>query len=386
MQLFSPLALIAALTLLLPGCAPTTSKDDPILNRQDGQAETLDFSDTYSNLTQHTFTFIGEDMDADLSPDGKTLLYASTANSRTPDIFTKPVNGKTYTQRTYHEGNDRFPRWSPDGQWIVFASDRSGNWDLYLMAAAPGPDKPVRLTRRNGDELHPSWSPDGKELCYNYFNSRRGEWEIWVLTLSDLSTRFVCDGFMPEWCPNAKRNLIVFQRYRERNLPWFGIWVVNPEPGRESEQTAIVTESKWAAINPSWSPDGKRIIFATVYKGREAKQSQSLFYADDLWVVDVNGDNQQQLTNDAFPEWNPWWSRDGRIYFTREINGNKNIWSFQPKLLQFGSDDGDGNMPLPGQPMPSTPDPRDEPVDGTEDYYVQSTHRDNAITMPKTGF
>ena len=327
---------VLMLMLNLSGCGekqPVSA--GPLANPQEGQDTTNGYTDAYLNFMQHTYTFMGEDMDPNLSPDGKWLVYASTTNSHTPDIFMKPVNGKSYTQRTYDAANDRFPRFSPDGKWIIFASDRAGNWDLYLMPTEPDPKKPIRLTRREGDELRPSWSPDGMQVTYNYFNSRKKEWEIWALDMGTLNSRYICDGIMPEWCPNPARNFIAFQRYRERNLPWFGVWTVNAEFGRESEQTAVVTEGKWAAINPAWSPDGEKIMFATVYKSAESRAAGSVFSADDLWMVDWNGENQQQITNDAIPDWSPWWAKDGRVYFLRCVNGQKNIWSLRPEAIQI---------------------------------------------------
>ena len=62
------------------------------------------------------------------------------------------------TQLTSDPGSDLSPAWSPDGAWIVFSSDRGGNFDLWLVPAAGGP--PIQLTDDPAPEVEPAWSPD----------------------------------------------------------------------------------------------------------------------------------------------------------------------------------------------------------------------------------
>jgi len=152
------------------------------------------------------------------------------------------------------------------------------------------------------------------------------------MVLATKKHSFICDGMLPEWCPDPQYNYILFQRYRKRDVPLFGVWKVNATPGKENEQTAIVVNSNWAAINPHWSPDGKWITFTTVIKSKQAQQNLSIYHGDDLWIVDNEGQQQIQITNNSISEWSPNWARDGRIYFLAYINGKQNVWSIEPPL------------------------------------------------------
>ena len=66
-------------------------------------------------------------------------------------------------QLTGGTGIDDFPVWSPDGAWIVYASDESGNLDLWKRRSDGG--EPVQITRTPFNESHPSWSPDGRVIA-----------------------------------------------------------------------------------------------------------------------------------------------------------------------------------------------------------------------------
>ncbi|RKY85129.1 hypothetical protein DRP98_03540, partial [candidate division KSB1 bacterium] len=81
---------------------------------------------------------------------------------------------------TTHPGNDLAASISPDGQWIVFASDRSGNFDLWIKSVTGGLLR--QLTTHRADDLDPHWAADGKKIV---FVSRRrdAEGDLWILPL-----------------------------------------------------------------------------------------------------------------------------------------------------------------------------------------------------------
>ena len=81
------------------------------------------------------------------------------------------------TQLTNDPESERFPAWSPDGAWIVFASDRGGSWDLWLMPAAGGPA--IQLTDDPAYDDRPAWSPDGTRIAFA--STRAGNSDIWLM-------------------------------------------------------------------------------------------------------------------------------------------------------------------------------------------------------------
>ena len=66
-----------------------------------------------------------------ISPDGQTIVFSFRS-----DLYTVPVSGGLASPLTMHTAHDSQPIWSPDGKWIAFASDRYGNFDIFLIPAA----------------------------------------------------------------------------------------------------------------------------------------------------------------------------------------------------------------------------------------------------------
>jgi Tol biopolymer transport system component/C-terminal processing protease CtpA/Prc len=94
-----------------------------------------------------------------LSPDGKQLAFTYRG-----EIWVASSSGGRATALTNNvEMNDN-PVWSPDGQYIAFASNRYGSWDIFVVPAEGGPSK--RLTFSSGSEIPSDWTPDGKEIAF----------------------------------------------------------------------------------------------------------------------------------------------------------------------------------------------------------------------------
>jgi Tol biopolymer transport system component len=118
-----------------------------------------------------------------ISPDGKKILFArpdKTAGKK--QIWVMNIDGSEETQLTQNVDYDTVdPKWSPDGQWIVFSSDegldsqKNLNYDVWLMAADGS--KKTQLTTNGSRDDSPCWDRDGKFI---YFRSNRGGiWNIW---------------------------------------------------------------------------------------------------------------------------------------------------------------------------------------------------------------
>ena len=102
----------------------------------------------------------------ELSPDGTHLaLEALNPRSYTKDIWIMELSRGVLTQLTFDSGNETFPIWSPDGDWIMFGSDREGGWQLYRRRAdSIGDDERVATS---AEAMVPqSWAPDGRSVVY----------------------------------------------------------------------------------------------------------------------------------------------------------------------------------------------------------------------------
>ncbi len=284
------------------------------------------------NIKQVTFATEGRDGEPDVDKTGEFVVYSSTQHSRAPDIFIKSVSGLTMRRLTDDPANDRMPRFSPDNAQIAFCSNRSGNYDIYFIDANGG--QAVQVTNDAAHEIHPSWSPDGKYLVYSRLGEQSGRWEMWVTETGNFnSRRFIGYGLCPEWNPDPASNLIAYQSPRERGSRRFSIWTIEFVNGEGTRPTEIASALNAAAINPSWSPDGRRLTFTTVLdpgRAGEATDPQRETWAD-IWVVNIDGSQKVNLTNGQYTNVEPTWSPDGRILFVSNRAGIDNIWSIGPE-------------------------------------------------------
>lgn len=190
------------------------------------------------------------------------------------DIWTADESGANIRRLTVHRARDVYPRFSPDGKWIAFSSDRQGNHDVYVIPSEGGAAR--QLTFHSADDTVLGWSPDGKSVL---FSAQRGE------------------DFM------AKLYTVDVETTRERSA--------GPDMG----------------LYGSYSPDGRRLAI-----NRRSQAYWRKFYRgsyqSDVTVMDIAAKKFTDLTDfNGMDAW-PMWSRDGHIYFVsdRDTNGVANIW------------------------------------------------------------
>ncbi len=283
-------------------------------------------SETAPNFRQVTFAYEGADYDPAIDPSGKWLVFASTQQRTTSDLYIKSVDGSTVRQLTDDPANDSTPFFSPDGKWIAYASDRSGNWDIYLISTDGG--TPRQVTNSPHHEIHPSFSPDGQRLVYCTRPPQASSWQLAVIDLDNPSTpRFIGPGLFPDWSP--KEDKIVFQRPRERGSRYFGVWTVELVDGEAKRPTLIAASANAAAVTPRWSPDGQRIVFCTIINPDSELQQAGAPVRSDIWMINGDGAGRVNLTRSQNANLQPVWASDGAIYFVsnRGKNGTESIWS-----------------------------------------------------------
>jgi Tol biopolymer transport system component/DNA-binding winged helix-turn-helix (wHTH) protein len=143
----------------------------------------------------------GNDPDSDLSPDGRQIVFESDRTG-SMEIWRSQSNGDDAQQMTFFKGYVGTPRWSPDGKWIAFDVDKPvPRSEIYLMDSEGR--KQHAVVSGAYDNVVPRWSNDGASI---YFASNRtGDWQVWNYKLSDkrpllvarpvrVSVLFVCLG------------------------------------------------------------------------------------------------------------------------------------------------------------------------------------------------
>jgi TolB protein len=250
------------------------------------------------------------------SPDGSRIAFHSNRTGRS-EIFVMDADGGGLRQLTDGPGESVTPAWSPDGGRIAFAVTVDDNSDIYLMDAS-GADR-RRLTEHPGDDSHPHWSADGRRIIFNSARTTpdlAAEWsrqwhEVFSLDLESgelrqhTRCRSVCT--YPSFSPDGRR--IVYRKVIDG--PAFR-WDLTPAERNsevfvaDADGSGEVNLSRSAAYDgwPVWSPDGKWIAFASNRQG-PANTGQ-------IYLVRPDGTDLRQVTRGPWSYAQPAWAADGR--------------------------------------------------------------------------
>jgi Tol biopolymer transport system component len=166
------------------------------------------------------------------SPNGQQVIFNSDYDGD-DELWLIDINSKTTTQITYNSVSDRDAEFSPDGTRLIFASDRNspGLPDLYLLTFVQNPTPPdpsvdndsghtvIRLADLIGASYSPTWSPDGSQIAF--INDQEGDGDIYMMTADGqrviaLNVATDVEDNAPAWTPDGRRVGFVSNRENDR--------------------------------------------------------------------------------------------------------------------------------------------------------------------------
>ncbi len=217
-------------------------------------------------------------------------------------------------QLTSSAGLELDPSFSPDGTALAYSSDRDGSFEIYVRGLAPG-EVEVQLTADGAQNFEPAFSPDGSTLAYH----SREKGGIWLIPASGgEAMRLTAFGSRPAWSPDG--SAIAFQSESSPQLadttsPALALstlWQVGLDGA--SRQLTRAGHPPGGHAAPSFSPDGRRIVFSTSPQRGAAE----------IWSVAVTGEDPVLVAREPSTGYDPTWAADGRsVYFSaraREVN------------------------------------------------------------------
>ena len=184
-----------------------------------------------------------------LSPKGERAVFSARG-----DIFTVPIEKGGVRNLTRSSGaHDRFPAWSPDGRWIAYMSDQSGEDEVWLVAQ-DGSAQPQQLTTGGTMQRYPPvWSPDGKKIAFGDKNGR-----VYVVTVATKQMQMIADapnGQITDYEFSPKGNYVAYTMGGRNGVPSIYIW------NAEENKNYRVTPEMFAAHDPTWDPSGGYLYF-----------------------------------------------------------------------------------------------------------------------------
>jgi len=242
------------------------------------------------------------------SPDQRRLVIMSNRTGEWQVFIVDPEGGE-WRQLTGDGSNNYHPRIAPDGQTVIYSSDASRDQELYAMKLDGTGLR--QLTDSPGPDTYPSYTRDGRHVVF--MSQRSGTWGIYAMNADGSDQRVVYDTeeaneAYPHVSPDGQ--YVVFQSDQTGN------WEIYMIPIDGTSQPRRLTDNPARDAQPVFSPDGRSIAFETNRDGDY-----------EIYIMDADGGNQRNLTQfESGNDQVPFFASDGSLVFQSDRNGSWDIY------------------------------------------------------------
>lgn len=254
-------------------------------------------------------------MSLDVSPDGKWITFDLLG-----DIYTLPIEGGT--AKKIHGGMsfESQPKFSPDGQWIAFLTDRSGAENIWVMKP-DGSDAKAITKDTKAMFVSPNWSEDGNYIMASKSDQSIGTFHPFMYHKDGGSGLSIGPPPPPLPGPGSpgpatpRMNMMGVQASPDgKFIYWaqrtgafdynarFPLWQVM-RFDRDTGEISRITNAQGSAMRPVLSPDGKNVVYATRYQTKTALRVRNLESNQERWLLGstTRDDQESRATRDTFP-------------------------------------------------------------------------------------
>ena len=252
-----------------------------------------------------------------VSPDGKKVIYAVSEAVMTPErseyvtqLWMGDVQTKKTSQLTYGDKSSSNPKWSPDGNWIAFTSNRKDNKNnLYLLSATGGEAEPLTDVKTGVGGFE--WSPDGRTIAFMMTDAKTDD---------------------EEKNDKAKNDF----RWVDENLKMSRLYLISVQKDADGKrEPRKLTAGNYNVADFTWSPDSSRIAFSHTKTSRANDWPTS-----DVSIIEVASGKTISLASTAAAESSPIYSPDGNLIAVL-VSDNPPSWTGYSSVQIFPTSAGE---------------------------------------------